>query len=339
MEEAWLDSFSMGCSIEQDDVDFRECSDCGKFGIPTEQGYECPECRRLLGPEQQDVMEKPIENKRTAPSIQVTGETAKIFQRKVDSLSAPAYKDTQANDLFRSLINYDNIYMNDESGRQSIPREVLKEAVRKYQEVSQNVVIRSRNKKSTLTILICNTCREMGYLRYPKEVARMLQMPNARISKGKSILHTLFSGDKISEDMNQQRWDMYIDAVFRAVGLKPPTEILPGRENKIIDPIYIQKIRQFSLAMLEVMQKHYLGVSHRVLTVVAGTICNVLIRVPKHPNLDWPSSYPEMARYIAKDISIQGTTIDTIGKKFKSGQYHSRFLPIYRRFQALEMPL
>lgn len=338
--EEWLDSFSMGSDSQELEIDIRECGDCGRYGLPTERGYECPECNRILGPEQQEITEKPIENKRTAPSVQLTGSSARSYQRKVDSLSAPSYRDTQANDLFRALISFDAAYMNAEPGRQAIPREALKAAVVKYREVSENVVIRSRNKKSALTILICNACREIGHLRYPKEVALMLQMPNARISKGKTILHNLFSGDKISENMNKERWAMYIDAVFRTVGLGPTMEMLPGQACRNIEPAYVKKIREFTLAILDVIQKHYLGVSHRVLTVVAGAICNVLIRVPRHPELsEWPITYPDMAEYIAKDNSIKSTTIITIGKKFKYGAYHTRFLPVYRRFQALEMPL
>lgn len=339
MTDAWLESFDGAQGDAEPEIVLCECPDCGKLGVPSTNGYECPECTIILEPEHQDTCERPVEGKRFAPSIQVVGDAAHALKRKVDRYSAPDYRDTQTNELFRYLINLNEAYVANGVGRKAIPHSVLQAVVHKYQEVSKCIVIRSHNKKATLVILIYNTSASMGHLRYISDIAEMLQMNNARVSKGKSILHTLFSRDKISEDMNRQRDDMYIDAIFQALGLGEQAEVTPWKSARTVDPLYVRKLREFVIAMLATVRQFSLGISHMVLTTVAGVVCNVLVRVPTHPGLDWPNTFSAMALRMSTHISIKPTTIETFGKKFKAGKYHSKFLPIYRQFQADERPL
>lgn len=198
--------------------------DCAQCGAQMSRGmndleYVCLGCGLII---EGDTVEPEDDAPRTAPitaQLRYVGKNGKQLQPDLHRSSTGNTMETQRKQIFEEYSSYRAYFI--EAGGRALPFDACKLASLYYNEVQQQCVKRSQNKKSIMAACLYHACLQLGFSRDKSEIAAFMQLPNKGIARGANFVRALVADGKMEGvDINADPCRPEITSLFARLGLE-----------------------------------------------------------------------------------------------------------------------
>lgn len=293
--------------IKQSEQQANMCSECDRKLRIINMKYECPLCKNITDIEDDNVGVDIYKARQTNVRFRISGADSRKFQVKMDNVFTVSSEEHQQKTIYAELLSYNKKY--EDRGGNPIPKNILLEVTRHYNQIQKIAVKRNKTKKEILAALIKQVCINHDFIKSSEEVTEFVELPTHSIASGLDYLRKISEENKIDINMNKCQILPYINTIFA---------------NLSVDKKYHKTISGIVREIIDISKKKYIGLNSVLRSKIISIIIDVLQRLGVKVNLI----------DVTKKCSIRIHTI----KQFLNVlyEYHEEFVHIYKKYKIFD---
>lgn len=279
------------------------CAQCGAqmhYGT-NELELTCENCGLVI---EEEMTEQDEDKTTSSARLRIVGINSNQLQPDLYRSGGGNTSANQINQLYNEYCAYRTLYI--ESGGRAFSLDACRRAAEYYNEVQQQCVKRSENKKAIMAACFDQACLELGFSPSKTEIATFMQLPTKGIARGKNFVRSLVADGKMDVNINMDPCKPEITTLFAYIGFE-------GEEYRsLYDAVY---------EIVQIAIQNNIGTNSILRSKVAGATFEVLRRCKgiKVMNI----------QDFCQNKVIRKNTVERFTHQL--GEYHSFFAETYAK--------
>lgn len=224
-------------------------------------------------------------------------------------------KFAQKEEIFKEFCSYRILHI--EKGGRALPLDACRIASESYNDVQQNYVKRSQNKKAIMAACLSIACNKIGLAPSKSEIASFMQLPTKGIARGSNFVRSLVADGKMDVDVNADTCKSEITTLFAHLGMEGE------RTVKLSNTVY---------DIVNIAIDNNIGIDSFLRSKVSGATFVVLRRCKDRNIISNQMGLTEFCQ-----DRIRKNTVERFTDRLD--EYHSFFVECYKKYDLIHEPL
>lgn len=285
---------------------------------------------------------------RQAPPLTMVGEESARYQKVLDRVSVTDPDDAASAEIYRELLRYNHEFTAGPKFSEAVLRDVADVYARRVRKAGTS---RAQFKQGMLAKLVFTKCLEAKEPRVAEDCAMLLQLRHKGLARGESRMRMMNVCSDLLDTDAVMPWvdDTFNKMGLRPDGLSPPSQALTPSGSLVssADRALLATLREAAASLLAAGEKAHLGINQKELTRAVCAVYVVVRRAARAGRLPaaWdiagdqfvPAGCRGSLEWVSAQCAIRVQTIKNHLRVLE--EYHSQFLPVYKRYALWEGPI